>query len=243
MVNISSRYFDGSYVASNPTWDREDALWKAEKVFSMIREYDLKPTSICEVGCGSGDVLVHLANLLPNAKMTGYDVSPQASSFWHDESQSMLYQEIKDRSIDFILGDFHEKNRENYDLLLMLDVFEHVPNPFQFLEDTKPHAKYFIFHIPLDLSASSVLRGEPLMRVREKVGHLHYYTKDLALTTLRDSGYEILDWRYTGASLNMPNRLLRTKMLSLVRRVSYRLNHDLGARIFGGETLLVLAKP
>jgi SAM-dependent methyltransferase len=241
-VKINSRYFDGSYVASNPTWDREDSSWKAEKVFSMIAEYNLNPASICEIGCGSGDVLVHLANLLPNVKMTGYDISPQASSFWHDESQSMLWQESSAGRIDFILGDFHEKNRENYDLLLMLDVFEHVPNPFQFLEDTKHHAKYFIFHIPLDLSASSVLRGEPLMHVREKVGHLHYYTKDLALTTLRDSGYEILGWRYTGASLNMPNRLLKTRLLAIFRRLAYGLNYDLGVRTLGGETLLVLAQ-
>jgi hypothetical protein len=241
-MNIDSRYFDGSYASKNPTWDREDALWKAQKVFSLITDHELKIANICEVGCGSGDILIHLASLLPSAEMTGYDISPQASTFWYDEYQVKLLKGDCLSRIKFILGDFHEKNQKNYDLLLMMDVFEHIPNPFQFLENARHHAQYFIFHIPLDLSVSSVLRSQPLLYVREKVGHLHFYNKDLALATLEDSGYKILDWRYTGASLNMPNRLPRTKMLSLVRRISYRLNHDLGARIFGGETLLVLAK-
>jgi SAM-dependent methyltransferase len=241
-MKVESRYFDGSYLDKNLTWDREDALWKAEKAFSIITDYNLQPSTICEVGCGSGDILVHLAKFLPNAHMTGYDISPQASKFWNDEFQTKILSDIKgDRKINFILGNFHLKNENNYDLLLMLDVFEHVPNPFQFLEDTRKHAKYFIFHIPLDLSVSSVLRGKSLMHVREKVGHLHFYTKDLALATLEDSGYEILDWRYTGVSLTLPNRLFKTKIISPIRKIFYSLNHDLFARVFGGETLLVLA--
>jgi len=80
------------------------------------------------------------------------------------------------------------------------------------------------------------------LRGREKTGHLHYYTKDLALATLRDTGYKIIDWRYTGASLNSPNRSRRTRLVSIVRRLAYALNKDFGVRLLGGETLLVLAK-
>jgi hypothetical protein len=78
--------------------------------------------------------------------------------------------------------------------------------------------------------------------VREKVGHLHYYTKDLALATLRYAGYQIIDWRYTGAALNSPNRSWRTRLASIARRSVYAPHKDLGFRLLGGETLLVLAK-
>ena len=125
----------------------------------------------------------------------------------------------------------------------MLDVFEHIRDPFSFLENSRRHATHFVFHVPLDLSASAIVRGYPLINARKKVGHLHYYTKDLALSTLFETGYEVLDWRYTGASLNSPNRSLKTRLAAMPRRIAYAVNKDFGVRLLGGETLLVLAKP
>jgi len=81
--------------------------------------------------------------------------------------------------------------------------------------------KNFIFHIPLDLSASSVLRKKPLINTRRKVGHLHFYTKDLAIETLIDSGYKVIEWGYTGASLNMPNRSFKTRLARFPRGLAY----------------------
>lgn len=148
----------------------------------------------------------------------------------------------KIKNLKFYLGDFHEISKRKFDFLLMCDVFEHVRDPFTFLEKSREHAGFFIFHIPLDLSAVSVARGTPLIEVREKVGHLHLYTKDLALATLLDCGYEIVEWRYTGAGMSAPQRSLGTRLASFVRRLARFLNKDYGVRIFGDETLLVLAK-
>lgn len=234
MSKTESRYFDSSYLDENPDWDRQDAPWKASQVLSMLSENQLKPKSICEIGCGSGDILVHLLESLPSVGMTGFDISPQVVSFWEQ------HKEVS--GIEFHLGDFHKINNSRYDLLLMLDVFEHVPDPFSFLENSRLCSDYFIFHIPLDLSASSVARGTPLLKSRSQVGHLHYYTKDLALATLEDTGYEIINWRYTGAYLNAPNRTLKTQLASIPRRLLFALNKDLGVRLLGGETLIVLAK-
>jgi len=99
-----------------------------------------------------------------------------------------------------------------------------------------------LFFIPLDLSASRIVRRKPLINSRKKMGHLHYYTKDLALLTLLDTGYEVLDWRYTGSSLNFPNRSLKMRLAALPRRIAYAVNKDFGVRLLAGETLLVLAK-
>lgn len=144
--------------------------------------------------------------------------------------------------ITFNLGNFHELNAIRYDVLLMLDVFEHVRDPFTFLEESRTRAHKFVFHIPLDLSASGVARKAPLLDVRRSVGHLHSYTKDLALETLTDCGYKVIDWRYTGASLNSPNRTWKTRLASVPHRLFYWINKDAGVRLLGGETLLVLAE-
>jgi SAM-dependent methyltransferase len=236
MSNIGSIYYDGIYLSENPDWDRKDAPWKAVLVASILSDNKIEPYTLCEVGCGSGDVLLHLQKALPSVKMIGYDISPQAVQFWEQHTKT-------GGGIDFQLGNFHEINRIKYDVLLMLDVFEHVCDPFSFLENSRRHATHFVFHIPLDLSASAIVRGYPLINVRKKAGHLHYYTKDLGLAILFDTGYEVLDWRYTGASLNSPNRSLKTRLAALPRRIAYAVNKEIGVRLLGGETLLVLAKP
>jgi len=74
------------------------------------------------------------------------------------------------------------------------------------------------------------------------VGHLHFYTRGLALSLLEESGFDIVDCQYTSASLEAPQRSFNTKIAGLVRRILFALNHDLGARLFGGETLMVLVK-
>jgi len=235
MSTLESRYYDGTYLAENPDWDRADAVWKAQLVASILADHELAPTTVCEVGCGTGDVLAHLGKSLPNARMTGYDISPQVAKFWDEHARER-------GNLEFHLGDFHEIDRNVYDVLLMLDVFEHVRDPFSFLENSRAHAGHFVFHIPLDLSASSVARARPLMDVRRKVGHLHYYTRELALATLADTGYEVIEWRYTGASLQAPNRSLKTRLAGLPRRLAYAIDKELAVRLLGGETLLVLAR-
>ena len=201
----------------------------------MLKEYKIQPETICELGCGAGDVLRFLKASYPNSGLYGYDISPHAATFW-------INSQGEGDNIFFTLGDFHQINTLSYDILMMLDVFEHVYNPFSFLEKTRKYAKKFIFHIPLDLSAFSVARKMPLLNAHRNVGHLHFYTKDLALEILRDAGYKIIDWRYTGASLNSSERSWKTKIASIPRRLLWRINRDMGVRLLGGETLLVLAE-
>uniref|UniRef100_UPI00404735D2 class I SAM-dependent methyltransferase n=1 Tax=Limnohabitans sp. TaxID=1907725 RepID=UPI00404735D2 len=234
-MKIEARYTDGTYLSQNPDWDRQDSGWKASKILEMLRSHQLEPTSICEVGCGAGDILVHLRREMPRTSMSGFDISPQLARIWEHHEESGV-------GVQFNLGNFHEVNQQMWDVVLMCDVFEHVRDPFTFLELTREHGRYFIFHVPLDLSVLSLLRGTPLINVRKKVGHLHFYTKDLALATLTDSGYQILRWQYTNASSFAASRSWSAKLAHLVRYVGYGLDKDFGVRLLGGETLLVLAR-
>jgi len=46
-----------------------------------------------------------------------------------------------------------------FDSLLCIDVFEHVEDYIGFVKTLKSKATYKIFHIPLDISVLSVIRG------------------------------------------------------------------------------------
>ncbi len=227
-------YLSGAYLEKNPTWDDEDSEWKAGKVLEIMRDNSLMVKSIADIGCGAGGVLAALAKYLPDAELSGYDIAPAVAKFWED---------IDNTNICLKVGDFFTDNIKYYDVVLLLDVLEHVVDPHEFLARLKPYSDYIVIHFPLDLSAMSVLRESPLLYVRHKVGHIHSFTKGLALALLQECGYEVLDWQYTGAAFNAPQSGLKTWLARMPRSIAYAMNKDFGVRLLGGETLMVLAKP
>lgn len=231
---VIKRYIESDYLNHNPDWDVEDSPWKAAKVAALLNENTIDPETFCEVGCGAGAVLGSLKRIFPHAQFTGYDIAPDAGRFW---------AELRETGVELHVGDFFTLNEQNYDLIMLLDVLEHVSDTHQFLMAIKPFAKHIIIHFPLDLSAFSVVREKPLLYVRKKVGHIHYFTKGLALELLTECGFDVLDYQYTGAAFNTPQAGLKTRMAQLPRRIAYVLNKDVGVRLLGGETLIVLAQP
>lgn len=227
------KYASGEYFENNPEWDQGDSPWKAKQVLDLLRDFPAPRHTVVEVGCGAGKILAELAERLPDASFDGFDIAPDAARFWSQYSS----ERIRFTGGDFLLG-----SQPPYDLLLLLDVIEHVADPLDFLNRLRPRAREFIFHIPLDLSAFSVARETPLLRVREQVGHIHYYTKNLALRLLDECGYEVVHWRYTGATFTAPGRGLGNRIMNIGRRAVRLLGRDFGVRLLGGETLLVLAR-
>jgi 2-polyprenyl-3-methyl-5-hydroxy-6-metoxy-1,4-benzoquinol methylase len=227
-------YTQGQYLENNPTWHIEDSTWKAEQIFKIIQNNNLQPLSICEVGCGSGEILNQLYLKMPNyLNFTGYEISPQA--------YQNCQKKAKDR-LSFKLGDFQQEENTYFDLLLCIDVFEHIEDYFGFLKKLRQKSKYKIFHIPLDISVSSVLRSTPILTARQLVGHLHYFSKETALATLKDTGYEICDYFYTAGSIDLPVKHFKTLLGNLPRKVLYSLNQDIAVRLLGGYSLLVLTR-
>jgi 2-polyprenyl-3-methyl-5-hydroxy-6-metoxy-1,4-benzoquinol methylase len=56
-LNASSIYSDGAYLEKNPLWHVDESPFKAKYILQMLRRNNLQPKSICEVGCGAGEVL------------------------------------------------------------------------------------------------------------------------------------------------------------------------------------------
>ena len=131
---------------------------------------------------------------------------------------------------------------EFFDLLLVIDVFEHVDDYLGFLRKLRKYAKYKVFHIPLDMSVQSVFRVSPILNARAKVGHLHYFNKETALMSLEYAGYKIIDSFFTAGAIETYRPGLGRKVLFLPRKLAYYLNKDFAARIFGGFSLMVLAE-
>lgn len=226
-------YDNGQYLANNPHWHLDHSPWKASQVLKMIRRNNLTPATIGEVGCGAGEILRQLQQQLPEyVRFYGYEISPQAYELCRERANERLVFHLRDHFVE---------EEVPFDLLLALDVIEHVENVYGFLRDLRSKAHHKIFHIPLNLSAQSVLRGRPLTGVRRRVGHIHFFIKDTALALLHETGYEVIDWFYTAAAWEK-RRSLAWAPVRLPCRLLFALNPDLMARALGGHSLLVLAR-
>lgn len=225
-------YTDGEYLRMNPEWHANESTWKSKHILRILERDRLSPMTIGEVGCGTGEVLRQLQLRMDSrCVFWGYDISPQAIELSHSRQNERLHCR---------LGDFNKEKDADFDLLLILDVLEHVEDYFSFLREVKHLSRDKIFHFPLDLSAQSVLRNIP-MEHRRLYGHLHYFTKELALQSLVDEGYEVRDWFYAPRRFDFASGLLE-KVIQWPRVLSFAIRPDLTVRVLGGYTLFVLAK-
>lgn len=226
-------YSEGGYLANHPNWHTEDAGWKAGNIYRMITRNSLKPQSVAEVGCGAGEILKQLQQqMTPGVSFSGFEISPQAFEMSKSRENEKLHFYLK--GLDEI--------KEVYDLVLLIDVFEHVDDFYGFLRNLKGKGKSVIFHIPLDLSVQSVYRAYPLLRKRANSGHIHYFTKDTALASLKDTGFVVKDHFYTGSYIDLPSRSVKSSLMKLPRKLLFAMNQDFAVRVLGGYSLMVLAE-
>jgi len=231
---MESIYTDGTYLRNNPDWHVDDSPWKAKHVARMLDRHGIVPQTVCEIGCGAGEILRSLStHLEPSTRFFGYEISPNA--------YKICSQKANER-FTFKLANLLDETNVRFDLVMAMDVFEHVEDYFGFLRKLRDKAQYKIFHIPLELSAQEVLRGKPLLNARRNVGHIHHFSKETALATLEDCGYTVLDHFYTSGRTDLGGLGWKSQLMRLPRQALYKVNQDAAVRTLGGYSLLVLAR-
>src|SRR5438874_5172827 len=172
---LEELYTSGTYLEKNPTWHVGESPWKAREITRMMARNKILPKTVCEVGCGAGEVLRLLQGTMdPECVFWGYEISPQAFELCKSRANEKLH---------FKLLDIREEKDAFFDLILVMDVLEHMEDYFSLLRAIQQKSPYKIIHIPMDLSVRSVLRGY-LLNYRRAYGHLHYFTKEIALQML-----------------------------------------------------------
>jgi hypothetical protein len=228
-------YVTGEYLEKNPTWHVERSPWKAKQILKMVSRSGIAPETICEVGCGAGEILAQLQKEMdPSCSFWGYEISPQAIE---------LAKRRENEKLHFKLADFKQED-VLFDLILIVDTLEHMEDCYSFLRNIKSKSQYKIIHFGLDLTVESLMRPNALLGFRSTrghVGHVHYFTKNMAIAMLEDMGYEVVNYFYTPRGLDFAQTLKR-KLLQIPRSLFFSIRQDLAVRVLGGYGLLVLVK-
>jgi ubiquinone/menaquinone biosynthesis C-methylase UbiE len=229
---MDSIYTNEIYLQNNSNWHQEDSPYKASFVKKSIKRNNISFRTCADIGCGAGLVTELLAKEYPNSKFKGCDFSNDAAVFWE--------QRTKSDNLEFSNADITTESGQ-YDLVICLDVFEHIEDYYSFLRSVRGVGKKFIFNIPLDMNVMKVLING-IEYARKEVGHLHYFSEYTALETLRDCGFKINDSFLSTAYLSTAPRSIRQLLVLPFRLASLALGKSLGARIFGGQSLVVYAE-
>ncbi len=225
-----SIYSEGTYLRHNANWHQEDSPYKAKLVIDVLDTLPAK--SVLEAGCGAGEVIKILSCHFPDIQFDGYDVSADAATFWAGKESENL---------KFFCSDLLESEKQA-DVVLCLDVFEHVEDYMGFLKKLKSHGSHVIFNVPMDMCVMKLLTGG-LKYAREEVGHLHYFNEWSAKAALSDCGYEIEAARLSPAFLKVPPRNFRQLLAAAPRIIAhFLLGSRLACKLLGGYSLVVKTK-
>jgi hypothetical protein len=222
---------NSEYLKLNPNYHLEDSRWKSFQILKCINRNNIYLDRVADVGCGAGEILSILYDNLPNRIIfDGYEISKDAFKLsTAKEKERLTFHNIDILSINV-----------NYDLLMLIDVFEHVSDYLSFLEKISHKSKYKLFHVPLDISVLAIFKND-FIKDRKKLGHLHYFNKNTAIATVEDCGMKVIDYFYTPV-FEVRNTTFKQKFVNLLRKLSFIINKDLSANLFGGYSLIILAR-
>jgi len=99
----------------------------------MIERNHTSISRIADIGCGAGGVLSELSRLIgPGIRYYGFDISPQDIELARKHTNDNICFKMEDL--------LSPDNDEYFDILLIIDVVEHIPDHIDFLKKSRTKA-------------------------------------------------------------------------------------------------------
>jgi SAM-dependent methyltransferase len=160
--------------------------WKVRTLTRLIPD-DLIFGNILEVGCAFGVLLNNIADRLKINTRIGIDISGEniKTAQSHYPECSFFRGTIE----EFVLGRPPLLKDQRFDLIVLSDIVEHVPDDLGFLNQISKISSYVLLNLPLEKSFKTRNRnyGES-----DPSGHLRCYDKNLAKQLVRSAGFKIV---------------------------------------------------
>lgn len=235
---VLSNYEKGNY------WqDRmgQTSDFKVRLVESLMSQENItipNGVKIAEIGCGNGAFLLPLHKSLTNSnksfELLGYDIATNAISSANEHAKQLNME-----NIEFKVGSFDSV--DPVDIIFLMDIVEHVINPFDALSSVLHKCNLLILHLPIEQSVAHILLSKPTQS-HKVFQHLYFFSLETALILIRECGYEIVAKKFSAASTEILtfNGSIITKLFRAVRFLSYKLAPALSSRLFGGSVMLIL---
>jgi len=172
---VTAHTANSTYAERHPRWHAQDSGHKARAVWSFAQRLGISPSHVVDVGCGAGGVTARLGHVWPVVE--GWDTSAEAIAIAKREHPQC----------SFTHGAF-ERSGQRADLILCLDVVEHVAGDVALMKALSGCAEHLIFRVPLDWSVLDACRPTRLQESLDHWGHVQLYDRRLLAQRLGEAG-------------------------------------------------------
>jgi SAM-dependent methyltransferase len=160
--------------------------WKKQHLCNCVPD-NLKFSNILEVGCAFGALLNIVSKKLNITNSFGIDIASSNIEMAKKNFPDYKFYEGTLESLNII----SILDAGRFDLVLLSDIVEHIPDDRTFLKTISRYADYVLLNLPLEKSFVTRNRnyGED-----DPSGHLHCYGLNDALLLIEKSGFEVIEY-------------------------------------------------
>lgn len=168
---------------SKNLYEKKWREWKEMKQFGPASRHNrrilkkmiapLSLSSVLDVGCGEGSLILELKNISPQRKFSGLDISRQA----------LLFAKKQAPFADFFLADIQKKGlKKKFDLIIASEILEHLPDDLIALKKMRKMSKKYL----LIYTLIGKMRG-----FEKNMGHVRNYTETDLIAKIEKAGFQI----------------------------------------------------
>jgi len=223
---VNNLYQKDDYIKKNPFLHEEDSPWKVSKIIPLVDKFisyiDKSEINMLDVGGGAGIILKEISiyiNEKYKIKVNKYilDLSPGMLKI-----QKKRNPDIK-KALNENICKTTFKNKE-IDLVLIIDVLEHVSNPRKALKELKRISNFVIFKVPLEDCFFSKLwnfvnNGKPRQCIIENIGHINIYNIDKLKYQIEKHAGQLLDYCFTNVFEYYQNSDFYKKNMKFIKKI------------------------
>jgi ubiquinone/menaquinone biosynthesis C-methylase UbiE len=226
------RFYDIQYLKQNPDLDAGDIPWKIEHIKKLIGRR--KFSNILEIGCGSGLIVAELSRFIDIKNSIGSDLSLPILHSAKTSAPNNKYVLANGEGLPF--------KDSSLDLVLIVDVLEHIHDPIKMLKEVKRISKNLMLLVPLEYGHLSnvVYSIQQLLRIptnKEQYGHIHRFNRKDIFKILEKLDLKMEDFSIT--LINPPVfKTLFGRVYTRLSKIIYKLSKRQHEKIFGGHTFI-----
>lgn len=172
--------YNDFYLGLDEQWRMLGAKYKALNIIEVCKGHEFK--KVLEVGAGDGSILQHLDAGSSFPEMHALEISQSGA----DQIVSRKLKNLK--SVNVFDG-YHIPFADNeFDLVILSHVLEHVEFERMLLREIKRVSKYLVIEVPCDYRYGVDKRMKHFLNY----GHINMYTPSSLRFLLQSEGFELL---------------------------------------------------
>jgi 2-polyprenyl-3-methyl-5-hydroxy-6-metoxy-1,4-benzoquinol methylase len=177
------------------------SIYRFRKIMKIINKYDIKRSSVLDLGCGEGMIFTELVKL-PFKHVVGVDASESYIRKLKRKLKHIDKKAEKVRLFTTRIGDFCPG--EQFDFIIASGILEHVLEPVHILRRMKSMLKRsgriivivpnaLSFHRLLGVKMGIIENEYTLTPLDIKVGHRRYYDREKLVSDAVEAGLEVIE--------------------------------------------------